>query len=69
VDNGKRCRVGDWQGWGGPRRGKAASGKPCLLFSQCRQRRLHGALKPLLDDELRLAMAEQNDDRIQAGRD
>jgi hypothetical protein len=40
-----------------------------LLFAECRQRRLHGALKPFLDDELRLAVAEQNDDRIQLGRD
>ncbi len=40
------------------RRCKAAPGEACLLFAESRERRLHGTLKSLLDDELRLPVAE-----------
>jgi hypothetical protein len=67
MDDRKRCRVryGKWRI--GRRRRQAPTGQGGLTFSELGEGRLHGALEPVLDDELRLTVAEQDEDRVEPG--
>jgi hypothetical protein len=65
MDDGEGCGVGDRQRWIGRGRGQAPAREPGLSFAQGREGRLHRALESLLDDELRLAVAEQYEDGVE----
>jgi hypothetical protein len=43
---------------------QAAAGQARLQFAERRERRLHLALEALLDDEFRLPVAQENEDRV-----
>jgi hypothetical protein len=68
VDDREGRSVGDGQRRVRHGGRESDAGEACLLLAESRQGRFHGALEPFLDDELGLAVAEQDQDGVEAGR-
>jgi hypothetical protein len=68
MDDRERRSVRDRKGGFGKWRCEAPPGQAGLLLAQCGERCLHRSLETLLDDELRLAVAQQDECAIQTLR-